>query len=217
MTLVVSGNKVNSVLAGNGITAGNHDGSAGITLENNDVHQTGTNTGGAADPWDALNVGEDGLKGGALCANISGNTGVASNTNYAGQGGDAVGASVGSSYQEGFHLQGYTGPAQDGGQQVEAFLDAHNTLSGPHSGDGSIAYDTNSGEDPLNFTNGNCATPGFAALGKTAPAFPSQPSASADSQARVAPARASWSPATQEKISQGRVERRALNRRGQGD
>jgi hypothetical protein len=84
-----------------------------------------------------------------VCLNATQNQSTAAGTAAANGQFDAVGLSVVQTAPSStFHIQGYSGPANDGGGQVETFLNGQNTLAGP--GGGSIAVIQNG--NALGFT-----------------------------------------------------------------
>ncbi len=132
-----AGNTVSQVAKGYGINANASAGSLDVTLTSNNVQQSNSQS------LDGITVGS-GSNAASLCLNATTNTSHAVDTNFLGLGFDAVGLSVTElSSAPSFNIQGYTGPSNDAGGQLESRLNSTNTLSGPNAGDGSIA--SNSG------------------------------------------------------------------------
>ena len=156
----VSNNKVHDIESSYGILGGVAQGSGGeenLTVTDNTVDQSDNGSLSGSENLDAISVGS-GSNASVVCVNPTGNHASGASTNFEGLGFDAVGLSlVQNSSSPTFELQGYTGPANDSGGQVESQLDSTNTLSGPSDPtDESIAIN-NAGTD--NFVGGTCTTP----------------------------------------------------------
>jgi YVTN family beta-propeller protein len=96
----------------------------------------------------------------SLCTNATGNTFTAAGVNDAVDAGfDATAFLIGSAQPSPLTLQGYTGPTNDASGQVESYLEAHNTLSSPTTGNGpALALAGSDTGGSLDFVGGTCST-----------------------------------------------------------
>jgi YVTN family beta-propeller protein len=150
LTVDVLSNTVTGVQKSYGILSQNGEGggSLDLTLTSNIVTMGSSTT-----SLDAIYVEES--TPGSLCVNPTLNTftatGIGDDFGF-----DATGFLIGSASPSPLILQGYTGPSDDSGGQVEAFLEAHNTLAGPAAGDQTAAGSDTGG--PNDFIDGTCST-----------------------------------------------------------
>ena len=194
LTVDIEQNSVYQVQQSYGINAatGQGGGALDVTLTNNTVTMENTTT-----SLDAVYVQESTPS--SLCTNPTGNAftaaGIADDSGF-----NAVGFLIGSASPSPLVLQGYTGPSNDSGGEVETYLETNNTLSGPTASDQAFAGSDTGG--PPDFINGTCST----SFG-SAPAVVRRSSSTLSRQSRAASTASASSPTASAAAAKARRRR----------